>query len=127
MDLSSLKTRLGLGLGLGYQQNENPIPLSVLFYLYETGNSTILYCNYMEGFRLLVDWLGPIDKPCNAPVCKVPKLHGSYEMQQFATILDIPYNTLYREYAKWISDYNNSVIPADSHCIPVLANTNSTN
>lgn len=117
MDLSSLKTRLGISTtdsnGTGYHRNETPTPLSVLFYIYETGHPKDLYVDYMEGFRLVVQWLAPHKKPCNPHPGKIPRLHGSYEMQQIAAILDIPYHTIYQEYNQWILDSSSSLIPHD--------------
>lgn len=98
MDLSSLKTKLGIG----YQKNENPFPLSALFHLYENANHADVYCNYMEGLRLLVEWLSPIEIPPFEGEYKIPRLHGSYELNEFSKVVGIHPAHCYQEYRKWI-------------------------
>ena len=65
-------------------------PLYALLYLYETGNDRDLYCDYLAGFRALVDWLEPIAIPSkqSIPPRKILKLELSYELQQISFILN---------------------------------------
>ncbi len=71
-----------------------PYPLWALLQLYET-SSTLLYINHLENFRLLVDWLAPIDIPQAPPGFKVLKLHHTYDIQEIAIILKTTQENIY--------------------------------
>ena len=120
MDLSSLK----ISLGIGYKRNESPTPLSALFYLYETAIHSDVYCNYLEGFRLLHEWLYPIEIAPFESGYKIPRLSISYELNEISRILKIHPAHCYQEYTKWISDYNNYLIQVASHSIHAQENIN---
>lgn len=68
-------------------------PLKALLILYGKSNKYETYCNYFEGFKLLVDWLGPIDIPEVEPA-GVAWCFGSYEIQEMAVILGCSQYTL---------------------------------
>lgn len=78
-------------------------PLHCLLLLYSAAHSRDVYCDYMAGFKLLAQWLGPIAVP-DLPVVEIPKLCGNWEVQQIARKLgcreDVVYQVvsmLYRE------------------------------
>ena len=91
--IQSLKTKL-------QAQNEihqKPFPLWALLYLYETAPFESVYCNYMEGFKALVQWLSPIESNCekNAEKIRIPRFALSYELQEISKILHIPIQEVY--------------------------------
>jgi hypothetical protein len=66
-----------------------PFPLWALLYLYELAPYKEVYCNYMEGFKLLVRWLAPIEiPPLHECSNRMNRLHGSYDTQAIAAILN---------------------------------------
>lgn len=69
-----------------FAEQRKPFPLSHLLYLYEISRSQDTYINYMEGFRLLAEWLAPIELPSSHST--IYKLQNSYELQQIAVILN---------------------------------------
>lgn len=73
--------------------SSKPFPLRELLCLYRN-NYSILYPNYMEGFRLFVRWLAPIAIP-SYPKFKVPDLCLSYSMVEIAAILGTSPSTIY--------------------------------
>ncbi len=70
-------------------------PLHALLILYATGKPTDLYCNDMEGFKLLVDWLGPIQIP-ELEVIQIPRMRENYEVQRIAMILKCDESIVYQ-------------------------------
>ena len=74
-----------------------PFPLSHLLYMNEIANHA-MYCDYMEGFKLMVEWLDPIASP--APDSKewFGQLHSNYEASQICSILGINYGQLFNGY-----------------------------
>lgn len=88
--------------------SEIQTPIQVLFYLYENAAYSDVYINHMEGFRLLIEWLRPVEVPCNNSIEKIPRLHGSYEINEIAAILDLHPSIVYREYSKWILTFDSS-------------------
>ena len=113
MDLSPLKIKLGITSDESPIQQTNPTPLTTLLWLYENARYADVYCNYMEGFRLLVKWLSPIEIPPFKGSYKIPRLHGSYELNAIAEILNIHPAHLYQEYTKWTLDCSNFHTVAD--------------
>jgi hypothetical protein len=75
---------------------EKPFPVWALLILYENSNARDTYCNYFEGFKLLVEWLSPIElTPHSEPL---HKLQRSYEIQELATILQTTQENLNHAY-----------------------------
>ncbi len=75
------------------QLRAKPFHLKYLLILYETSNPDDTYIGYMEGFRLLAEWLSPIDIP--EGFTNIPKVHNTYVMQQMASILGTYPGTIY--------------------------------
>lgn len=73
---------------------DKQFPLSYLLLLYFRSHPKDTYCKYFHGFKLLHEWLSPIAIPDISPV-QVPKLCGSYELQEISIILGISQNKLY--------------------------------
>jgi hypothetical protein len=84
------------------QAEYDPFPLKALLYLYETGSSYDLCANYMEGFKLLVQWLQPIEQAQMLQKTKIPKLLGNYESREIAKILAIDEHILLMKYIIWL-------------------------
>lgn len=82
--------------------NEDTVPISfplwALLVLYEKSNATDTFINYMEGFQLLANWLGPIDSPTYATIKKIPKLHVNWELNTIAELLNIHPSIVYQTY-----------------------------
>ncbi len=75
---------------------KRPFPIWALLILYEKSNPRDTYVTYYEGFRLLVEWLNPIQlTPHSEPI---PKLHRSYKLQEIAYILQTSDENLYHAY-----------------------------
>ena len=84
------------------QQRElanKPFPLWALLILCEAGNRADWYCNYFEGFKLLVNWLGPIELPAAPASLRIPRLHRTYEIQEIAKILNTNQEVIYHGYS----------------------------
>lgn len=63
-----------------------PFPVWALLIIYNKSRTVDTYCNYFEGFKLLRDWLSPIElTPHSEPI---PKLYRSYEIQELAKHLN---------------------------------------
>lgn len=67
---------------------QKPFPLMQLLRLYTKARSDLVYCNYFEGFKLLVNWLKPIDISGYA-IKKVFTPLYNYEQQEMAVILGV--------------------------------------
>ena len=107
--LAALKAKLAL--------RAKPFPLWALLHLYETGSRDDLYCDYFAGFKLLIDWLSPIevDPQIKGKRCKLPKLEYNYEIQEIARHLQIHPCEVYLTWKQYCrtSDSNNSVTVVD--------------
>lgn len=68
-------------------QEPKKFPLKYLLFLYITGHKDDLYCEYFKGFKLLVDWLSPIDIPSLKKDFKFAPYLFNYEQQEIANIL----------------------------------------
>lgn len=80
---------------------KKPFPVWALLILYENGSSRDLYCNYFEGFKLLVEWLGPIElTPHSEPL---NRLHRTYELQELSVILKTTQENLNHGYQTCLS------------------------
>lgn len=76
-------------------EQRKPFPLSALLRMYESSNRKDTYINGMEGFRLLAEWLHPIEITQAPPSTRIPKLHQSYEIQEIARILNTSQENIY--------------------------------
>ena len=88
------------------QQEEikaKPFPLWALLVMYERGSLKDLYCNYFEGFKILIDWLKPIQIPAIENSLPIYKLHSSYAKQEIATILKCTQGQIENGYQDCIS------------------------
>ena len=107
------------------QQRElqrQPFPLWALLALYEKGSRQTLYCNYFEGFKLLVAWLNPIEIPQltieqrQEQQNRIPKMFHTYDIQEIATILNTSQESIYHGYQTTLSKLfiaaNTSLMPA---------------
>jgi putative effector of murein hydrolase len=63
-----------------------PTPLAIYLILYRKSRG-ISYQKYMEGARLLRDWLAPIELPEHIPALPRNSLLPSYETAELATVL----------------------------------------
>lgn len=91
--LANLKQKLLL--------ESKPFPLASLLYMYEVSNRKDTYCNYFEGFKLLVGWLGPIEVPeipAQLELKPIPKLYHTYDIQEIAIILKTSQERIYYGY-----------------------------
>ena len=61
-------------------------PVEVVLFLYVRGPHDVLYSNYYEGFKLLVDWLGPFDTP-DLEYKPLPAWLNNWECNEIASIL----------------------------------------
>ena len=77
--------------------NESSFPLSHLLYLNEKANRA-MYIEYMEGFKLVASWLGPIASPPPDSEQWFGNLHSNYEANQICSILGINYGQLFHGY-----------------------------
>jgi hypothetical protein len=68
-------------------------PLWAALQLYNTGRS-FLYLNYMADFKLLTDWLGPLDIP-EKLTTPIPWWQGNYEVQRLAILFGTDEETIY--------------------------------
>lgn len=73
-----------------------PFPLAALLRIYIKNErvsdyDSSVYCRNFEGFRWLVDWLGPIEIPVSPPTfhSRVDSILISYECDQIAQILGV--------------------------------------
>lgn len=57
----------------------------------------------MEGFKLLADWLGPIEIPSHLQIVNIPKLHRNWELNTIADILKVHPSILYQVYNDMLS------------------------
>src|ERR1035437_5776479 len=72
-----------------------PFPLWALLYLYYHAHLKDVYVNHFTGFKLLVDWLEPIEVPADIGV-QLPRYCGNYELQEIAIILSTHQHILYQ-------------------------------
>ena len=66
-----------------------PTPLWVPLYIYSKATKEC-YIEYMEGFKLLIDWLGEIEYPELSSLDKkfsIPSIFRTYDLQEIAKIL----------------------------------------
>jgi len=88
IDFDAIRKQLAL--------KNKPFPLWALLILYDNSNKRDTYCNYFEGFKLLVEWLGPIElTPHSEPI---PSLYRSYEIQELSKILHTTQENLNHAY-----------------------------
>ena len=73
-------------------------PAESLLKLYSIANKKDVYCNHFEGFKLLTDWLAPIDTSAIAleDATTVDSLLINYEVTVIATQLNVNANSLTR-------------------------------
>jgi hypothetical protein len=69
-----------------------PVPLYVFITIYNKATRDC-YINYMEGAKILHDWLTdkgkiPLELPADTPETRVPRLLKGYEMQQVINIIN---------------------------------------
>jgi len=84
--------------------SKKEFPLAALLSLYLTAPTT-LYLNHFEGFKLLVKWLGPVEKSKLQPIT-IPKAFSTYECQEIGTILGEHPSVIYQElYKLWTLGY----------------------
>lgn len=71
-------------------------PLKNLLVLYSRAHSKDVYINNFQGFKLLVEWLAPIEQYQLVTATKtIPWCFHSYEIQEIARILQVPADVLY--------------------------------
>ena len=79
---------------------QQKFPLGSLLTLYSRSPSS-LYLNHLEGFKLLVNWLGPVEKSKLQPV-EIPVYFCTYEINCLAEILGEHPSVIYQElYQLW--------------------------
>ena len=84
---------------------ESRFPLWAILALYETSSREDTYIDYMDGFKLLVSWLAPFDIPSNYQIESIPKIIGSYEMNEVANVLQVHPSIIYQA---WV-DYSRTM------------------
>lgn len=91
-------------MNLRNEESQNiQFPLESLLVLYENASHADVFPNYMEGFKLLADWLGPIEIPSNLEIVNIPKLRRNYELNTIADILKVPPSIVYQVYNDMLS------------------------
>lgn len=78
----------------GLLARRKPFPGIQLIRLYLNSNGADTYCDYYAGFKLLRDWLSPLDWKDVIPVPIVQGL-GSYDIQELAKICYVSQNIIY--------------------------------
>ena len=77
------------------RQSQIPFPLESLLRIYAKYKSNNpLYTNYFEGFKLLVDWLSPLEVP-DIQRMDIPPCFHTYEVQEIASILKLDQALIY--------------------------------
>jgi hypothetical protein len=71
-------------------------PLSALLTLYIRANKQDVYCDFMQGFLLLRDWLSPI-APSSYQIKSIPSVFISYEIQELAKHLNTHPSIIFQE------------------------------
>jgi hypothetical protein len=111
------------------EEETRKFPFYALLLLYDRAYSKDLYINYMEGFKLLVDFLSPIEVP-PMEECKntmVPKLYHNYDAHEIERVVGCNSKQLFKAYEEtvkilygkiWIDNFGVSAYN--------LHNTNST-
>jgi hypothetical protein len=64
-------------------------PLKSLIALYFRAKSKDVYCDWFAGFKLLHQWLGPIEVPQYSDLPEVPRAFWNYELQEISKIVQI--------------------------------------
>ena len=77
-----------------HEPSDAPFPLISLLTLYAK-SPLELYMNYFEGFRLLANFLSPIDIPKIENNKPVPSPLNNYEIQEIARILKCNQRVIY--------------------------------
>ena len=80
---------------------ESKFPLWAILVLYETSSREDTYIDYMDGFKLLVSWLAPFDIPSNYSIEGIPKIIGSYEMNEVASIIGVHPSIIYQAWVDY--------------------------
>ena len=75
-----------------------PFLVASLLKLYSIANKKDVYCNHFEGFKLLTEWLAPIDTSAIAleDATTVDSLLLNYEVTVIAKYLNVNANSLTR-------------------------------
>ena len=68
-----------------FAAKEASMPLARFIELYSKAPTA--YLDYMEGARLLKDWIGYITIPENLPIMPQSILHNNYELNRLASML----------------------------------------
>lgn len=85
MELKGL-AELSASYGSTKSTDKTPFPLAAYLTIYEKA-SIDCRMDYMEGARVLKEWLGPISFPLLGDDYKVPQLLRTYEFVELAKIL----------------------------------------
>lgn len=88
---------------------EKEFPLNSLMILYHRSQK-LLYVNYMEGFKELVNWLGPISRSKKQSI-NVPTYLYTYEVQEIAKILDEDGSKIWQELLQVMREQANPSTP----------------
>ena len=78
--------------------DSSPFLAASLLKLYSIANKKDVYCNHFEGFKLLAEWLAPIDTSAIAleDATTVDSLLLNYEVTVIAKYLNVNANSLTR-------------------------------
>lgn len=66
---------------------ESKFPLKLLLIFYSK-NYKLFYIDHFKAFKLIIEWLGPIDIPAPAATPRFNRLLYNYEQQEIAKILN---------------------------------------
>lgn len=93
--LAALLKELEVASIAATDEDKTPFPLWALLVIYEKANQEC-YINYMEGFKLLVNWLSPIAYPNHrdSDYYAASNILRSYESRELSRILNIPEDVL---------------------------------
>lgn len=86
IDFSALREKHNTSIYSDKETRDIRFPLWALLYIYEKSHRQC-YIDYMQGFKLLVNWLTPI--AWHHTDTKYPFLIGGYDAQQIANILNV--------------------------------------
>ena len=81
---------------------KKPFPLLSLLTLYSKSPHS-LYIDHFEGFKLLVDWLSPIEIP-SVQEFKIPLPFHTYTVQEVAKILNCSQCVVYKTFREIYRD-----------------------
>ena len=78
------------------KQTQKGFPIRSLVILYCNAHPKDVYINWMEGFKLLLAYLAPIELGNKTEYYRVPEIFVTYEVQQLAILLGCHWTKIYK-------------------------------